>query len=293
MKKFAAAALLAALCAGAPAHASLNTGLLGYWSFDDCTAKDNSGHGYNGAINDNGTATCVDGASGKGFKYQGAMEENIKVSNFPEIKKALTISAFIQLDKAHISTGNPIVTKGSSNEEVYTLWASKEAIYIVFNWNTNSRFSCSKTANLQPDTTYHVGATYDTGLGKVTLYLNGKSLGTCDSKLELTSQTEPLYFSSSYPGDKEYLKGMIDEVRIYNRALSAAEMLSLYYKVNPPVIKGSAPWGTTHSVVCRNVTTGDEVILPGTKSSAWDCEKAGLEVRSGDQVEVTISGKKF
>ena len=61
MKKFAAAALLAALCAGAPAQASLNTGLVGYWSFDDCTAKDNSGHGYNGSIN--GTASCVDGAT--------------------------------------------------------------------------------------------------------------------------------------------------------------------------------------------------------------------------------------
>lgn len=291
MKKFAAAALLTALCSVSPAHANLNTGLVGYWSFDDCTATDNSGHGYNGSIN--GTASCVDGASGKGFKYQGAMDENIKVDKFPEIKKALTISAFIQLDKAHIGTGNPIVTKGSAKEEVYTLWASKEAVYIIFNWDTNSRFSCRKTANLQPDTTYQVGATYDTGLGKVTLFLNGKSLGTCDSTIELVSQTEPLYFSSSYPGAQEYLKGMIDEVRIYNRALSAAEMLSLYYKVNPPVIKGSAPWGTAHSVVCRNVTIGDEVTLPTTKSSAWDCEKAGLEVRSGDKVEVTISGKKF
>ena len=292
MKKFAAAALLAALCAGAPAQASLNTGLVGYWSFDDCTAKDNSGHGYHGVINDNGTATCVDSASGKGFKYQGAMEENIQVNKFPEIKQALTLSAFIQLDKEGIESKHPIITRGYSTE-AYTLWASSQNIQLLLNWNSGYESWCIAPVTLKADTTYQVGATYDKSKSSVILYLNGKAVGNCSYSSELYSQTEPLYFSSSYPGGWEYLKGMIDEVRIYNRALSAAEMLSLYYKVNPPVIKGSAPWGTTHSVVCRNVTTGDEVTLPGTKSSAWDCEKAGLEVRSGDQVEVTISGKKF
>ena len=290
MKKFATAALLTALCSVSPAHASLNTGLVGYWSFDDCTATDNSGHGYHGSIN--GTASCVDGASGKGFKYQGAMDENIKVNTFPEIKTALTLSAFIQLNEENIDSQNPIITRGTSTD-IYTLWASRQSIQLLLNWNSSSVLWCTAPVTLKADTTYLVGATYDKSKSKVILYLDGKAVGNCSYSADLKDQTEPLYFSSSYPGAQEYLKGMIDEVRIYNRALSAAEMLSLYYKVNPPVIKGSAPWGTAHSVVCRNVTTGDEVTLPTTKSSAWDCEKAGLEVRSGDKVEVTISGKKF
>jgi hypothetical protein len=33
--------LLMLLCFHAPAFADLNTGLVAYWSFDDCTAKEN------------------------------------------------------------------------------------------------------------------------------------------------------------------------------------------------------------------------------------------------------------
>ena len=35
------ALLLLLLCFHAPAFADLNTGLVAYWSFDDCTAKEN------------------------------------------------------------------------------------------------------------------------------------------------------------------------------------------------------------------------------------------------------------
>lgn len=46
-----------------PAHAALTDGLVAYWSFDDCTAKDNSGNGHDGAIN--GGVPCVTGSKGK------------------------------------------------------------------------------------------------------------------------------------------------------------------------------------------------------------------------------------
>lgn len=39
------------------AHADLNDGLVAHWSFDDCSAKDNSGNGHDGTIN--GNPQCV------------------------------------------------------------------------------------------------------------------------------------------------------------------------------------------------------------------------------------------
>ena len=46
-------------------YADLNDGLLGYWSFNDDTATDNSGNGNNGTIYG---ATPVSGVSGGSFE---------------------------------------------------------------------------------------------------------------------------------------------------------------------------------------------------------------------------------
>jgi hypothetical protein len=44
-----------------------------------------------------------------------------------------------------------------------------------------------------------------------------------------------------------------------------------------------------HTVVCQNVTTGQEVTL-SDPVSPWDCEAAGLAVTSGDQVALRLRG---
>lgn len=59
-----------------------------------------------------------------------------------------------------------------------------------------------------------------------------------------------------------------------------------------PGIQGTAPWGTSHGVVCKNNTRGRSVIIKPTTQPDWDCEKAGLSVKSGDRVTVTITGSK-
>jgi hypothetical protein len=47
---------------------------------------------------------------------------------------------------------------------------------------------------------------------------------------------------------------------------------------------------TPKRVVCWNLTTQKSVVIAdGTKS--WDCEEAGLRVRSGDRLLITISGR--
>lgn len=88
--------------------------------------------------------------------------------------------------------------------------------------------------------------------------------------------------------------GVIDDVKIYNRALSDAEIKELYYQDFPPQIRGATPWATSHNITCHNFTQGTTVEISQTGAAAWwDCEKAGLQVNSGDDVSVTIAGKKY
>jgi hypothetical protein len=43
-------------------------------------------------------------------------------------------------------------------------------------------------------------------------------------------------------------------------------------------------------VICRNVTTRRTVVI-ADGSPSWDCEEAGLSVRPGDRLQITITGQ--
>ena len=55
--------------------------------------------------------------------------------------------------------------------------------------------------------------------GKIKLFLNGNKIQECNFNKPLYSNNEPLFISKSYAGGLEVFYGIIDEVRIYNRAL--------------------------------------------------------------------------
>ena len=54
-----------------PSFAALTDGLVGYWSFNNCDANDDSGNGHIGAPYGSPTPQCVDGIKGKAFNFNG------------------------------------------------------------------------------------------------------------------------------------------------------------------------------------------------------------------------------
>ena len=84
-----------------------------------------------------------------------------------------------------------------------------------------------------------------------------------------------------------YFNGVIDEPRLYNRALSKAEIGQLYRTTQP--VRGRVDGFNKVSVVCHNNTTGENVTLP-SRSRTWNCEAAGLVINPQDNVTITIDG---
>ena len=72
---------------------------------------------------------------------------------------------------------------------------------------------------------YHIVATNDLSIAR--LYLNGVEIGT-DTTPVTTKMTNTNIVDIGASGGTRYFKGLIDEVRIYNRALSPAEILQHY-----------------------------------------------------------------
>jgi hypothetical protein len=91
--------------------------------------------------------------------------------------------------------------------------------------------SAPSSMPLSINTWYHVAFTYKDGGGTsnsiLTLYINGIAVTTSTSRTTRgpikTSSGEPLFI-----GWYDYFKGMIDEIRIYSRALSAEQISQRY-----------------------------------------------------------------
>jgi hydrogenase maturation factor HypE len=89
--------------------------------------------------------------------------------------------------------------------------------------------SASATASLALNTWTHLAATYDGTT--VRLFVNGVQAGTRAVSGSLAASTGALRIGGNAVWG-EYFSGRIDEVRIYNRALSAAEIQA---DMNQPV----------------------------------------------------------
>jgi hypothetical protein len=67
----------------------------------------------------------------------------------------------------------------------------------------------------------HVALTYDGS--SLRLYVNGTQVASTAAAGTIQSSTNPLWIGGNNPYG-EYFQGLIDEARVYNRALSATEV---------------------------------------------------------------------
>ncbi|MFZ2726438.1 MAG: LamG domain-containing protein [Methylococcaceae bacterium] len=288
MQKIKALIFFSMLLVSCISLADLNTGLVAYYSFDDCTANDSSSKKYNGTIN--GNTLCVDGAKNKGLFFDG-IDSYIDINVPLDGMANWSICSWVNIAKIDSS---------------YTDWqAFFTAVDNSSNETTELGFPTdSKALSIYPLLTAKANTAV---VGKNTLMCFTKSSNNLlifKDGVKIASGTGSTNFSilktigmwqpwSSDPFNKEPFNGIIDEVRAYKRTLSASEIQSLYYQVNPPIIQGTAPWVTQHIVVCENITQNTSITLPSTNASTWDCEKSGLAINHGDEVIVTIKGKKY
>ncbi|MHC4620384.1 MAG: RHS repeat-associated core domain-containing protein [Planctomycetota bacterium] len=85
--------------------------------------------------------------------------------------------------------------------------------------------------SLSTDSWYHIVATYDGGV--ITLYVNGSNNGSrSDAPSSIDYDGLPLYLGRLSCAAYYPFSGALDDVRIYDRALSSDEVVSLYYQTD-------------------------------------------------------------
>jgi len=210
-------------------HAQGDDGLVAGWHFDEGSgsiAKDSSGNGNDGTIHG---ATWVDGKFGKALSFDGE-DDYVEVHDSPslDITDAITIEAWIYPIGYPPSPRHAgIVGKGGWDiGSGYEVDLGYEEMNGLFELNTR-RSSLYSESRIPLNQWTHVVATLKNT--DAVIYINGKidASGTVNS---LITNSRPLQIGRRDPGNKfvAYFKGIIDEVRIYNRALTPEEIKSHY-----------------------------------------------------------------
>ena len=219
---------------------SLTSGLVGYWTFDNKdlawtsatagTALDRSGSGNTGTLtNMSRTASPVIGKLGQALKFNGTNQYVDAGTGSSLNPSAVTVSAWIK-PSAFPYAYNPIYSKRNANSAYYLIAVrstGKLALYTLTGTNTDVSYDATGIFTLNTGRWYHVVLTYSSSTG-LTGYVNGvldKNVAANGNALVSNSGAANIGYDTQ---TGTFFSGSIDDVRIYNRALSAAEVTQLY-----------------------------------------------------------------
>ncbi|NCR21969.1 MAG: hypothetical protein GPJ27_08630, partial [Microcystis aeruginosa L111-01] len=203
-------------------------GLVGYWNFEettgntvnDLTANKNNGTLINGVQRTVANSNPITRPEGKALFFDG-VNDSVKIADSPNLNPTkITIEAWVKSSNWAGQTHPAIVAKGINEE--YLLWKSNDAVgneKFAFRLGRNIVTVYGSTT-VQNDVWYHVAATYDGN--EVKLYVNGSLEGIQSIATVIPDGVNPVTIGGGV--NSNYLRGNIDEVRIWNVARTQAEI---------------------------------------------------------------------
>jgi hypothetical protein len=219
---------------------SITSGLVGYWNFNEgtgTTAKDSSGNNDNGAISG---STWITGKLGYGLNFNGTSSfVNVTNSTALNPTNALTISTWIKVnDVSNAGYGSwPMIiahAKGTTRNGYSLYWhdGTHEPGFELYNNNVWVGGVNSVKKDWQSGIWYHIAVTYQyqtSGTANLKFYVNGVlNNQTTYNNVKPGTNTSSLTIGAQDSRASAYnFNGQIDDVRIYNRALTAAEVKTL------------------------------------------------------------------
>ena len=239
---FVFAAVLAAPWWGTLRDAQAATGLVGAYSLNEgagTTAADSSGANNAGTLS--GASWTAAGKYGGGLSFDGVNDRiNIADAASLDLTNGMTLEAWVK-PTAITSDWRTVVLKEQTTGLAYALYATDgasrpPAAYI----NTGGADkSAVGTANLSLNTWTHLATTYDGS--SLRLYVNGNLARTLTTSGNVVVSSSPLRIGGNAVWG-EWFSGVIDEVRVYNRALTQTEIQTdMGAPIAPDTIPPTAP----------------------------------------------------
>ncbi|RKU06632.1 hypothetical protein C6501_18605, partial [Candidatus Poribacteria bacterium] len=224
---------------------AVTDGLVAYWAFNEGsgdTASDSSGNGHDGTLMGDPQWT-KDGYFGGALEFDQDGDE-VNVPYHADLnQEAFTITAWANVEPG--SANHRAVISGRDEPPVsgYIIYAEPGNKW-QFWTGVGNKWAPITGPDINLGEWDHLAGTLADGKQK--FYVNGEFVGETDSAISLNSKQEFLIGAGANErANHEYLfKGIIDEVRVYNRALSEAEIASVM-ESNPTAVEASGKIAVT------------------------------------------------
>ena len=230
-------------------------GLVGYWPFNGI-AYDESGNGNHGAVF--GPMLTEDRFNNPSSAYSfDGVDDYIRAgdSDILRMGNAMSMMAWINPHLIHTSIIGIILNKEGEYE--FARFITDEVYYAITN-DYPGWYWVPTGYEARSDEWSHIAIVYDSGLA--TMYVNGELFfifsGSGTIGDAWTNFNELRFGGRQGEGGDQFFKGVIDDIRIYNRALSAEEVQEIYNEVLPD---SRAQFG-----VCYGATGSSEPTNPGS-----------------------------
>ncbi len=216
---------------------TLNDGLMGYWKFDEASgtrAADSSGWGSSGTLLNGPTITTstapTNFTNGYALSLDGINDYVDTDASSLNITGPVTISVWIK-PTAPVASGSPqllVIRTLNSQYITYVMSLDATGKVIMASKDTDLHNEYTSSTTVMSTTNWnHVVGVYDGSAFKI--YVNGVLEGI--HPISYTPPSTPVSHTQLGHASVDpfwgYYKGLMDDVRIYNRALSTGEIAAL------------------------------------------------------------------
>jgi hypothetical protein len=246
----------------------INTGLKGYWKFDEgsgTAANDSSGNNNAGTLTNSPTWT-TSGKINDALTFNGT-NSYVTMGNVASMNSltAVTVSAWIKSSSSGANAGagndHEVVDKsictGAANDGPFELMVSNAgsekasfAVYPSGGVPGNVYISGDSTTNVDDGNWHLLVGTYDGSNASIWVDGTLQNFYTLGA-VTLSSNTNPFEIGGCVNGATFIWSGTIDDVRVYSRALSPSDVLTLY---NTTATACASPVGYTGDFIYNSAS---------------------------------------
>jgi hypothetical protein len=232
-------------------------GLVGWWPFNG-NANDETGNGNHGTVN--GATLTQDrfGNANMAYDFNANAQIVCTQNNIP----TQIFSLSVWLNQENLFFG-PVVCLGSSASEVWGAYAANNYLSIGYGIGcSGTGGGILNTAAIPIGNWIHIVYVSSGVGGNTQIYKNGSYVGQALNSSSIGGcSSQNLYFGVDIFSSPEYIDAKLDDIGIWNRALTACEIQDLYHaQLGSQAISAGAD---------QSICAGDNVTLSGAGGSNY------------------------
>ena len=248
--------------------------LVSHWKVDEgsgTTTRD-SAASRSGTLR-NG-AGWISGRTGGAVNMDG-VDDYISLPALTVSGKGLTITAWMRNSSFPSGVSQRFIAKGSDSTLAGTYWmlgqtnvSGQNRLRFLLKTGSTTTTLTASSGNLPLNTWYHVVATYDGS--RMRLYLNGTEVGSIAKSGWLAAGSGVAVHLGRSPDGSNYLRGAIDDVRIYNQTVSPYEFSKIISAAGTPPSSTNTPPAVSLSSPASGASfaAGTSITVSATASDA-------------------------